>query len=88
MITKKAFENFKIYNICPKNEFIKFQKKDRYKKVKRGQDSNPRPTDCMSTLHPAELYTRIVINNRHLPERKSCGILAVPYPKAINIDKY
>ena len=37
-----GFKYFKIYNICPKNAFIKFHKRE---KVKPVHDSNPRPTD-------------------------------------------
>ena len=34
----------KIHNICPKNAFIKFNKRDL--KKNKVQGSNPRPTDC------------------------------------------
>ena len=52
MITKNGFENFKIYNICPENASIKFDKRDKKKPV---QDSNPRATNCLPTLQSTEL---------------------------------
>ena len=37
-----GFKNFKIYNSCPQNIFIKFNTK----KVQPVHDSYERPTDC------------------------------------------
>ena len=52
---KKRFWKFQNLLYLTQKWIYKIPKKDRYKKVKRRQDSNPRPTDCLPTLQPSEL---------------------------------
>ena len=87
MITKNGFENFKFYNICPENASIKFDKRDKKKNQCKIRTREPQIACLLfNRLSQADIYPLQYF--KPLRERKSCGILAVPYPKTTNIDEY